>query len=361
MQNASFATNRVKLNFVRTLTLRQLQIFVVASRYTSFARAAEELHLTQPAVSMQIHQLEEAVGLRLFERIARKLTLTEAGEVLTHHASRILGEIKDTEDAMMSLKQADSGSINVGIVSSATYFAPKLLAMYSHLYPKVDVHFSVGNRDALLRLLQDNAIDLAIMGRPPPELDTTAEPLASHPQVVIAPLDHPLCGARRFDLQELRRDTFLLREPGSGTRMAAEAMFRQHLFTPAKTITLGSNETIKQAVMAGNGRESDLAAYVAAGVAHRRDRAARRERHADRTRVAGRASAHEAAFADQHDVPAVSARACGGASGAGICAVCRGVCETAGRREAVTSCARRLAGERRVPGSVDGTVCTRLS
>jgi DNA-binding transcriptional LysR family regulator len=173
--------------------------------------------------------------------------------MLTHHASRILGEIKDAEDAMMSLKQADSGSINVGIVSSATYFAPKLLALYSHLYPKVDVHFSVGNRDALLRLLQDNAIDLAIMGRPPPELDTTTEALASHPQVVIAPLDHPLCGARRFDLQELRGDTFLLREPGSGTRMAAEVMFRQHLFTPARIVTLGSNETIKQAVMAGIG------------------------------------------------------------------------------------------------------------
>ncbi|WP_408357385.1 MULTISPECIES: LysR family transcriptional regulator [unclassified Paraburkholderia] len=253
MQTTRLATNRVNLNFIRTLTLRQLQIFVVASRYTSFARAAEELHLTQPAVSMQIHQLEDAVGLRLFERAARKLALTEAGEMLTHHASRILGEIKDAEDAMMSLKQADSGSINVGIVSSATYFAPKLLALYSHLYPKVDVHFSVGNRDALLRLLQDNAIDLAIMGRPPPELDTTTEALASHPQVVIAPLDHPLCGARRFDLQELRGDTFLLREPGSGTRMAAEVMFRQHLFTPARIVTLGSNETIKQAVMAGIG------------------------------------------------------------------------------------------------------------
>lgn len=241
------------MNLVRSLTLRQLQIFVVASRYTSFARAAEELHLTQPAVSMQIHQLEEAVGLQLFERLARKLALTEAGEKLTHHASRILGEIKDTEDAMTSLKQADSGSISVGIVSSATYFAPKLLAMYSHLYPKVDVHLSVGNRDALLRLLQDNAIDLAIMGRPPPELSTASEALAWHPQVVIAPLDHPLCSAQRFDLQELRSDTFLLREPGSGTRMAAEEMFRQHLFTPAKVVTFGSNETIKQAVMAGMG------------------------------------------------------------------------------------------------------------
>lgn len=202
---------------------------------------------------MQIHQLEEAVGLQLFERIGRKLSLTEAGEKLTHHASRILGEIKDAEDAMTSLTQADSGSISVGIVSSATYFAPKLLAMYSHLYPKVDVHLSVGNRDALLRLLQDNAIDLAIMGRPPPEMSTTSEALAWHPQVLIAPLDHPLHGASGFDLQELRGDTFLLREPGSGTRMAAEEMFRQHLFTPAKVVTFGSNETIKQAVMAGMG------------------------------------------------------------------------------------------------------------
>lgn len=241
------------MNFIRSLTLRQLQIFIVASRHASFARAAEELHLTQPAISMQIRQLEEAIGLALFERVARRLTLTEAGERLTHHASRILGEIKDAEDAMMSLQLADSGSIAVGIVSSATYFAPKLLALYSRQYPKVDVHFSVGNRESLLRMLQDNAIDLAVMGRPPAELDTIVEPLAAHPQVMIAPADHPLVGARRFDLQELRGDKFLLREPGSGTRMAAEEMFRQHLFSPAKVVTLGSNETIKQAVIAGMG------------------------------------------------------------------------------------------------------------
>jgi DNA-binding transcriptional LysR family regulator len=241
------------MNLIRSLTLRQLQIFVIASRLPSFARAAEELHLTQPAVSMQIRQLEEAIGMPLFERIARRLTLTEAGERLSHHASRILGEIKDAEDTMTSLAQADSGSITVSIVSSATYFAPKLLARYSKQYPKVDVHFSVGNRETLLRLLQDNATDLAIMGRPPPELGTTAEPLAYHPHVIIAPVSHPLRDARRFDLQELAGDTFLLREPGSGTRAVAEHTFRQHLFTPARCVTLGSNETIKQAVMAGMG------------------------------------------------------------------------------------------------------------
>ncbi|SAL77184.1 LysR family transcriptional regulator [Caballeronia peredens] len=241
------------VNFIRSLTLRQLQIFVIASRCPSFARAAEELHLTQPAVSMQIRQLEEAIGLPLFERVARRLALTEAGERLSHHASRILGEIKDAEDAMMSLTQADSGSIAVSIVSSATYFAPKLLALYSQQYPKVDVHFSVGNRETLLRLLQDNATDLAIMGRPPPELGTTAEPLAYHPHVIVAPLSHPLRHAQRFDLQELAGDTFLLREPGSGTRAVAEHVFRQNLFVPARSVTLGSNETIKQAVMAGMG------------------------------------------------------------------------------------------------------------
>lgn len=241
------------VNFIRALTLRQLQIFIVASRHASFARAAEELHLTQPAISMQIRQLEEAIGLALFERVARRLALTEAGERLTHHASRILGEIKDAEDALMSLQLADSGSISVGIVSSATHFAPKLLALYSRQYPKVDVHFSVGNRESLLRMLQDNAIDLALMGRPPAELDALVEPLASHPQVVIAAADHPLVGARRFDLQELRGERFLLREPGSGTRMAAEEMFRHHLFAPKKVVTLGSNETIKQAVIAGMG------------------------------------------------------------------------------------------------------------
>lgn len=241
------------MNLIRALTLRQLQIFVIASRLPSFARAAEELHLSQPAVSMQIRQLEEALGLPLFERVSRRLTLTEAGERLSHHASRIIGEIKDIEDTMTSLAQADSGTIAVSIVSSATHFAPKLLALYSRQFPKVDVHFSVGNRETLLRLLQDNATDLAIMGRPPPELGTTAEPLARHPHVIIAPLDHPLRDARRFDLQELAGDTFLLRETGSGTRAVVEHMFRQHLFTPARCVTLGSNETIKQAVMAGMG------------------------------------------------------------------------------------------------------------
>lgn len=145
------------------------------------------------------------------------------------------------------------GSITIGLISTSKYFAPKLLAGFTALHPGVDLRIAEGNRETLLRLLQDNAIDLALMGRPPRELDAVSEPIAAHPHVLVASPRHPLHDAKGFDLQELRHETFLLREPGSGTRTVAEYMFRDHLFTPAKVITLGSNETIKQAVMAGMG------------------------------------------------------------------------------------------------------------
>ena len=148
---------------------------------------------------------------------------------------------------------AEIGHISVGLVSTAKYFMPKLLAKFSKENPKVEVEFSVGNREVLLQKLQDNSIDLAIMGRTPVEIDALAEPLAIHPYVLIAPANHPLREARNFDLHELRGETFLLREEGSGSRRVAEEMFKTHLFQPAHSISLGSNETIKQAVMAGMG------------------------------------------------------------------------------------------------------------
>ena len=241
------------MNFVRTLTLRQLQIFVAAARHLSYARAAEELHLTPPAVSMQLKQLEDNIGLPLFERLGRGVALTGAGELLVHHALRVLGEIKDAEANLMALSGAETGQISVGLVSTAKYFMPRLLAQFAQAHPAIDIQFSVGNREKLLQKLQDNAIDLAVMGRTPVEIDAHAEPMARHPYVLIGPADHPLREARRFDLQELRHDTFLLREEGSGSRRVAEEMFKNHLFTPARTISMGSNETIKQAVMAGMG------------------------------------------------------------------------------------------------------------
>ncbi|PKO37387.1 MAG: LysR family transcriptional regulator [Betaproteobacteria bacterium HGW-Betaproteobacteria-6] len=241
------------MNFIRTLTLRQLQIFVVAARHLSYARAAEELHLTPPAVSMQLKQLEDNVGLPLFERLGRGVALTAAGELLVHHALRVLGEIKDAEANLLAMLGAETGQLSVGLVSTAKYFMPRLLARFAQLHPGIEVQFSVGNRESLLQKLQDNAIDLAVMGRIPTEIDAHAEPMASHPYVLIGPADHALRGAHRFDLHELRQETFLLREEGSGSRRVAEEMFKNHLFTPPRTISMGSNETIKQAVMAGMG------------------------------------------------------------------------------------------------------------
>lgn len=241
------------MNLIRSLTLRQLQIFVAAAKNLSFARTAEELHLTPPAVSMQLKQLEENIGLPLFERSGREVRLTAAGSLFVHHAARILGEIKDTEFSLQSLLDAETGQITVGMVSTAKYFMPRMLAGYSRENQGVEVQFMVGNRELILQKLVDNELDLAIMGRMPSEIDATSLPMAIHPYVIIAPPDHPLAEASSFDLQELRGETFLLREEGSGSRRVAEEMFKNHLFTPEKTLSLGSNETIKQAVMAGMG------------------------------------------------------------------------------------------------------------
>ncbi|MDR2189209.1 MAG: LysR family transcriptional regulator [Azonexus sp.] len=241
------------MNFVRTLTLRQLQIFVVAARHQSYVRAAEELHLTPPAVSMQLKQLEGNIGLPLFERMGRGVALTGAGELLVHHALRVLAEIKDAEGSLQALIGGEGGLLSVGLVSTAKYFMPRLLARFGKAHPGVDVQFTVANRSMLLEKLQGNAIDLAVMGRIPVEVEAQGEVMAAHPYVLIAPADHPLREDKSFPLAALSDETFLLREEGSGSRQVAEEMFRNQSFTPKRTISLGSNETIKQAVMAGMG------------------------------------------------------------------------------------------------------------
>src|SRR5581483_4838844 len=190
------------MNLSRRLTLRQLEVFVEAARQLNFSRVSETLHLTQPAVSMQIRQLEEAVGMPLFDKVGRNKALTEAGSFLLEHASRILGELQDAEQSLQALRGLSGGSITVGLVSSAKYFAPKLLAMFAHHHPGVEVRFVVGNRETLVQLLRENQTDLAIMGRPPGELETVSEPLAENPNVLVGPVGHRLAGLRRLDMHE---------------------------------------------------------------------------------------------------------------------------------------------------------------
>ncbi len=238
---------------LRRVTFRQLQIFCAVTRQLSFVRASEELHLSQPAVSMQIKQLEEALGLPLLDRFGKRLALTEAGVRLHEHASRVIGELHDAEETVNHLKGLRGGSITVGMVSTAKYFVPKLLARFTAQYPNLELRILSGNRGVLHGYLHRNEIDLAVMGRPPRELEMVTEAFAQHPYVFIAPPDHPCAGARAIDLFELRNETVLLREPESGTRMLNDEYFAKSLFKPRRMIEMGSNEMIKQAVIAGMG------------------------------------------------------------------------------------------------------------
>ena len=238
---------------MRGVTLRQLQIFVVAASHLSFARTSEQLHLTQAGVSLQIKQLEEMAGFALFERRGRKVALTEAGEVLLRYAQRIQDALKDADGALSALKGLTGGRIRVGVVSTAKYFAPALLARFQARYPGVRVSLSVNNREVIVRELERDEIDVAIMGQPPQRIATEAVAIADHPLVVIAAPQHPLASARRIRLEALAGQMFLVREQGSGTRSSMERFFAERGFEPKIGNEMSSNETIKQAVMAGMG------------------------------------------------------------------------------------------------------------
>src|SRR5579862_306705 len=235
------------------VTLRQLQVFAAAARHLSFARAAEELHLTAPAVSMQIKELENIVGLSLFDRSGRAIALSTPGEYFLLHARRMLGALKDAENTVARLKGVQSGKLTLGMASTAKYFVPRLLAEFRREHPAVEFRLEVGNREALVDLLQRNQVDLAIMGRPPRELDTRAEPFAPNPLVMIASAEHPLAQLPNVPPTLLANDLFLVREKGSGTRASMDIFFREKRIRPAFAMEMPSNETIKQAVIANMG------------------------------------------------------------------------------------------------------------
>ncbi|MBX3599933.1 MAG: LysR family transcriptional regulator [Rubrivivax sp.] len=236
------------------VTLRQMRVFAEVARRLSFVRAAETLHLTPPAVTMQVKELEAAVGLPLFERSGRQVALTTAGEYLLVHARRLLAVLKDAEDAMARLKHVEVGRLDVGLVSTAKYFVPRLLARFREQHPGIELRLQVSaNRDQLLALLRGNEIDLAVMGRPPRELATRAEAFAAHPQVFVAPPGHALARLAAVEPALLENEPFIVREPGSGTRKHMEDFFAAHHLAPRVAMEMPSNESIKQAVMAGMG------------------------------------------------------------------------------------------------------------
>ena len=234
-------------------TLRQLQVFAAVARHASYARAAEELHLTQPAVFTQVKQLEDALGAVLLDRIGKRLFLTEAGQAVLATARETLEGIERLEMQLADLQGLRRGRLRLAIVSTAQYFLPRLLGAFCTENPGIEVALTVTNRQTVIARLAANEDDLCILGQPPEGLDVVARPIARNAILVLAPPGHPLAGVTAVPFAALAEAPFILREPGSGTRAAAEKFFAENGIRPQVRMELGSNEAIKAAVAAGLG------------------------------------------------------------------------------------------------------------
>lgn len=243
---------------MKNATLRQLRVFECVARNLSFSRAAAELHLTQPAVSTAVSQLESHAGTVMFEHVGHRIFLTDAGQLVLASARAIMQQVREAEEALAALGSG-GGSLNVAVISAGNYFFPGLLMKFKQRHPNVNISLSVSNRDEVLRGLADNAIDIAIMGRPPRSADLVSEPFAPHPYVIVAPPAHPLAGKRRIAWPALAAERIIVRERGSDNRLTFEETCRANGKTGKKVdmiavaMEIASNETIKQSVIAGMG------------------------------------------------------------------------------------------------------------
>ena len=236
------------------VTFRQLRVFAEVAKLGSMVRAAESLHLTPQAISMQIREVELQVGLPLFDRIGRNVTLSTVGEYFVVHARRLLADLQEADNAMARFKRLEHGLLTIGIVSTAKYFVPALLAAFHREHAGVDVRLRVHeNREALVKAMETGEIDLSVMGRPPRELGARAEAFAAHPMVFVCAPGHPLIDSGSHPASVLEGLPFIVREQGSGTRAAMAAFLADRRVEPHITMEIASNETIKQAVMAGLG------------------------------------------------------------------------------------------------------------
>lgn len=238
---------------MRRLTLRQFRVFEAVARNLSFSRAAEELHLSQPAVSMQIKGIETILGQPLTEQIGKKIFLTDAGREVLHASQAITARLDDLQHNLAQLKSVDRGSLRLAVTSTVNAVATNILVRFRGRYPGVAVHLGVSNRAEVLDLLAYNRIDLAIMGQVPANLGLEAVRIMDNPLVVIAPPNHPLVGKRRIPIEQVATEPFLVREAGSGTRSAMERFFAEHGLEIRSSMEMSSNEAIRQAVQAGLG------------------------------------------------------------------------------------------------------------
>ena len=238
---------------MRALTLRQLDTFLAVAKEMSISRAAARLHVTQPAVSMQVRQLEDTLGVPLIEAAGRGIALTDAGIELHDYAAKVAFELSQLDAAMAERRGAERGRVELAIVTTAKYFVPMLLVRFRRKFPRVEIGLHLHNREAILALLGRNEMDLVIMGRAPEGIDCVSLPFATNPLGIVASPEHPLSRRRKIPLAALSGEEFVVREQGSGTRLAMERLFAEHRVEPRIVMEMPSNETIKQAVMAGMG------------------------------------------------------------------------------------------------------------
>lgn len=234
-------------------TFRQLTVFLAVAEHGSVTAAAQACHITQPTVSMQMKELSDTIGLPLYEQIGKRLYLTAAGEALVETARTMADEWERFEQGIAAMKGHTKGKLRVTVASTAKYFVPRILGSFCGRYPEVDIALEILNRDQIVQRLSVNADDLYIMSMPPGEIDLVKQAFVANPLVVVAPATHRLARKRKLALSELEGESFILREPGSGTRLAGDAHFAGLGFKPKIRLELGSNEAIKQAVAVGLG------------------------------------------------------------------------------------------------------------
>ncbi len=235
------------------VTFRQIRLFQALAETGSVTAAARAMHITQPTASMQLKEVAQSVGLPLYEVIGKRVHLTEVGQELAATARTITAAWESFEQQVDARKGLSRGKLRVAVVSTAKYFMPRLIGSFCQKYPAIDVSLEILNRDGVVQRLHDNLDDLYIMSMPPSEMDLHDDLLMPNPIVVIAPLSSELPLKKKITLSELKAQRFILREPGSGTRMAADSYFRKKKFKPNIRLELGSNEAVKESVAGGLG------------------------------------------------------------------------------------------------------------
>ncbi len=235
------------------VTRRQLRAFVAVAESGSISQAAQILGVTPPAVSLQMRQLEAAAGLPLLDRGKGGMRPTDAGLIILRAAGAVEGSMAACAEELAAVAGVERGRVAVGVISTAKYFAPRALAMFSREHPGVDIRLVVGNRDVVVTALREFTIDFAVAGQPPEDMAMDRVAIGNNPHIIIGPPDHPLAEKHRIPLARFAGETFLLREEGSGTRAVMERLFSESGLSPHIGMEIGSDETIKQAVMAGLG------------------------------------------------------------------------------------------------------------